>query len=161
MSTNNQWSLDCKRMVRHSCYTMQHTLSMEQNEGTSVYWSDETASGHAVNSCGEGKQIGDAHSGTCSVCVCYAVLCLVTQLYLTLCNPMDCNPPGTSVHGDSPGKNTGVGCHALLQGIFPTLGSNLHFLCLLHCRWTLYLLSHRGSPSYLYINWITLLYTKN
>ena len=92
MSTNNQWSLDCKRMVRHSCYTMQHTLSMEQNEGTSVYWSDETASGHAVNSCGEGKQIGDAHSGTCSVCVCYAVLCLVTQLYLTLCNPMDCNP---------------------------------------------------------------------
>ena len=32
---------------------------------------------------------------------------------------------------DSPGKNTGVGCHFLLQGIFPTQGSNLHFLCLL------------------------------
>ena len=31
-------------------------------------------------------------------------------------------PPGSSVHGDSPGKNTGVGCHALLQGIFPTQG---------------------------------------
>ena len=29
----------------------------------------------------------------------------------TLCDPMDCNPPGDSVHGDSPGKNTGVGCH--------------------------------------------------
>ena len=28
---------------------------------------------------------------------------------------MDCSPPGSSVHGDSPGKNTGVGCHALLQ----------------------------------------------
>ena len=38
--------------------------------------------------------------------------------------PMDCSPPGSSVHGDSPGKNTGVGCHALLQGIFPTQGSN-------------------------------------
>ena len=38
--------------------------------------------------------------------------------------PLDCNLPGTSVHGDSPGKNTGVGCHALLQGIFPTQGSN-------------------------------------
>ena len=38
----------------------------------------------------------------------------------TLCNPMDCSPPGFSVHEDSPGKNTGVGCHALLQGIFPT-----------------------------------------
>ena len=35
-----------------------------------------------------------------------------------LCNPMDCSPPGFSVHGDSPGKNTGVGCQALLQGIF-------------------------------------------
>jgi len=32
---------------------------------------------------------------------------------------MDCSPPGFSVHGDSPGKNSGVGCHALLQGIFP------------------------------------------
>ena len=32
----------------------------------------------------------------------------------------------------SPGKNTGVGCHALLQGIFPTQGLNLHLLCLLH-----------------------------
>ena len=38
----------------------------------------------------------------------------------TLCNPMDCSSPGSSVHGVSPGKNTGVGCHDLLQGIFPT-----------------------------------------
>ena len=50
----------------------------------------------------------------------------------TLCNPMDCSPPGSSVHGDSPDKNTGVGYHALLQGIFPTQGSNLNLLCLLH-----------------------------
>ena len=47
---------------------------------------------------------------------------LVAQSCPTLCDPMDCRPPGTSVHGDSPGKNTGVGCHALLQGIFPTQG---------------------------------------
>ena len=46
---------------------------------------------------------------------------------------------------DSPGKNTGVGCHALLQGIFPTQGSNLHLLCLLRCRQILYLLSHQES----------------
>ena len=38
----------------------------------------------------------------------------------TLCDPMGCSPPGSSVHGDSPGKSTGVGCRALLQGIFPT-----------------------------------------
>ena len=42
---------------------------------------------------------------------------------------MDCSLPGSSVHGDSPGKNTGVSCDALLQEIFPTQGLNL---CLLH-----------------------------
>ena len=39
---------------------------------------------------------------------------------------------------DSPGKDTGVGCHFLLQGIFPTQGSNLCLLRLLHYRWILY-----------------------
>ena len=63
------------------------------------------------------------------------VLCFVTQLCPTLCDPMDCSPPGSSVHGDSPGKNTGVGYHALLQGIFPTQGSNPG---LLNCRQTLW-----------------------
>ena len=53
-----------------------------------------------------------------------AMLCLVAQLYPTLCQPMDCSPPGSSVHGDSPGHNTGLGCHALLHRIFPTQGSN-------------------------------------
>ena len=47
---------------------------------------------------------------------------LCAQTYLTLCDPMDCSPPGSSVHGDSPGKNTGVGCHALLQGNLPDTG---------------------------------------
>ena len=65
-------------------------------------------------------------------------VCLVTQLCLTLCDAMDCSPPGSSVHGDSPGKNTGVDCHAFLQGIFPTQGSNPGLLC----RWVLYKLSH-------------------
>ena len=41
---------------------------------------------------------------------------LAAQSCLTLCNPMDCSLPGSSVHGDSPGKNTGVDCHSLLQG---------------------------------------------
>ena len=48
----------------------------------------------------------------------------VAQSCPTLCNPMDCSLPGSSVHGDSLGKNMGVGCHALFQGIFPTQGSN-------------------------------------
>ena len=45
---------------------------------------------------------------------------------------------------DSPGKNTGMGCHFLLQRIFPTEGSNLGIP---HCKQILYLLSHQGSPS--------------
>ena len=49
---------------------------------------------------------------------------LVTQSCLTLCNPMDCSLPGSSPW-NSPGKNTGVGCHSLLQGIFPTQRLNL------------------------------------
>ena len=56
-------------------------------------------------------------------------------------NPMDCSPPGSSVHGDSPGKNTGVGSHFLLQGIFPTQISNP---CRPHCRQILYHLSYQG-----------------
>ena len=71
-----------------------------------------------------------------------AVIFLVAQLCPTLSDPMDCSPLGSFVHGDSPGKNTGVGCHALFQGIYPTQGSSPGFL---HCRWILYWLSHQGS----------------
>ena len=56
---------------------------------------------------------------------------------------MDCSLPGFSVCRDSPGKNTVVGDHALLQGIFPTQGLNP---VLPHCRWILYRLNHQGSP---------------
>jgi len=83
-----------------------------------------------------------------SVCVCVCVdtcfvLGLVAQSCPTLCDPMDYSLPGSSVHGDSPSKNARVNCHALLQGIFPTQGSNPG---LPHCRWILYHLSHQGSP---------------
>ena len=66
------------------------------------------------------------------------VLCLVAQSCPSLCDPMDCSPTGTSVHGDSPSHSTGVGCHAFLQGIFLTQESNLCLLQLLHCRWILH-----------------------
>ena len=48
---------------------------------------------------------------------------LIAQSCLTLCDTMDCSSPGSSVRGDSPGKNTRVGCHFLLQGLFPTQGA--------------------------------------
>ena len=64
-----------------------------------------------------------SHGESPHTCLC-CVLCLVAQSCPTLCDTMDCSPPGSSVHGDSPGKSTGVGCHALLQGIFPSQGLN-------------------------------------
>ena len=66
----------------------------------------------------------------------YAVPCAYSLSCPTLCDPMDCP-------WNSPGKNTGVGCHALLQGIFPTQGWNPG---LPHCRQILYRLSHQRSP---------------
>ena len=95
----------------------------------------------------------------------------VAQSYLTPSDPMDCSLPGFSVHGifqarvlewvaiafsmtpyspwNSPGQNTGVGSLFLLQGIFPTQGSNPG---LPQCRQILYQLSHKGSPRVL--EWI-------
>ena len=68
----------------------------------------------------------------------------VAQSYPTLCDPMNCSLPGSSVHGIFPGKTPGVGCHFLLQGIFPTQGWKPG---LPHWRQMLYRLSHQGSPS--------------
>ena len=87
--------------------------------------------------------------------LCCAVLCLVTQWCPTVCDHVDCSLPDFSVQGDSPGKNIGVVCHALLQGIFPTQGSNPG---LPHHRQILYHLSHQGSPSIL--EWVACPFSK-
>ena len=79
-----------------------------------------------------------SHACTTSA-VCCAVQCSAVSDSF---DPMDWSPPGSSVQGDSPGKNTGVGCHALLQGFFPTQGSNPS---LPHCRRILSHLNHQGS----------------
>ena len=51
-------------------------------------------------------------SGKLNSCIhTYAHACVCAQSYLTLWDPMDCSPPSSSVHEDSPGKNTSVGCH--------------------------------------------------
>ena len=71
------------------------------------------------------------------LCVCAQPL----QSCQTLCYHME--PTRLLCLWDSPGKNTGMGCHALLQGVFPTQGWNLG---LLHCRQIRYQLSHQGSP---------------
>ena len=65
------------------------------------------------------------------MCVCVCVFS-VAQSYLTLCDPMDCSSTGSSVQGIFHGKNSDVGCHFLLQGIFPNQGSNPCLSCLWH-----------------------------
>ena len=74
---------------------------------------------------------------------------LVTQSCLILCDPMDCSPPGSSVMGFC-SKNTGVGCHFLLQGIFLAKGSNL---CLLNWQAASLFLCHHGNSSCLW-SWL-------
>ena len=71
-------------------------------------------------------------SKTISKTVC--ILRVSCSVESTLCDPTGCSPPG-SCPWDLLGKNTGVGCHFLLQGIFLTQGLKA---CLLHCRWVLY-----------------------
>ena len=91
----------------------------------------------------------------------YFIVCAVlsSSVVSDSVTPWTAAHQASSVHGDSPGKNTGVGSHALLQRIFPTWGLNSG---LLHCRWILHQLSHQESPFhcidiayfvYLIINW--------
>ena len=73
------------------------------------------------------------------------ILRLVARLCPILCGSMDCSPPGFSVHEDTPGKSTGVGCHTFLQGVFSTQGSNSD---LPHCRWFFMVWATREAQEY-------------
>ena len=76
-----------------------------------------------------------------------AMLCLAAQSCQTLCTLMDCSPPGSSVHGDSPGKKTGVGCYFLLQGNLPDPGIEPRSRVSPALQTDSLPLSHLGSPS--------------
>ena len=58
-------------------------------------------------------------------CVC---MCVVTKSCPTLCDLMDCSPPGSSVHVISQARILELGCHLLLQGVFQTQGLSSHLL---------------------------------
>ena len=70
------------------------------------------------------------------------------SVVVTLFDPIDYSLQGSSVRGIFPGKNTGVDCHSLLLGIFPTQGSNLCLPRFLHWQADSLPLSHLGSPEY-------------
>ena len=94
---------------------------------------------------------------SCMACPLFTLAYLLLHLFcdlalshVQLCNTMDCGSPGPSVCGNFPGKKTGVGWHFLLQGIFPTQGSNPHLFQILHWQDDSLPLSHLGSPVIMY-----------
>ena len=72
------------------------------------------------------------HCAQCATIYGFKCGCAHTQSRPTLCDTVDCSLPGSSAHGDAPGRDTRVGCHFLLQRTFQTQGLNLSPLCLLH-----------------------------
>ena len=89
----------------------------------------------------------------CILSLCIMKLQVDSNLYnktIKTCYFVTLQPARLLCPWNSPGKNTGVGSHSLLQGIFPNQGPNRG---LLHCRWILYYLAYfsdnSGSPSYL------------
>ena len=72
----------------------------------------------------------------------FPMLSVCAQVCPTLCDTMDC----LLCAGNFPGKNTGTDCHFPLQGIFPTKGSNMGLLCLLHWQADSLPLYHLGKP---------------
>ena len=96
------------------------------------------------------KECGNHTVGPCSVpspklLDTGKVKVLVTQLCPTLCDPRDCSLPGFSVHGILQATILEWVAIPFSRGIFPIWGLNPS---LLHCRKTLYHLSHHGSPEY-------------
>ena len=88
-----------------------------------------------------------------ALCVCVCVCVCVSVSDSLQANGLQ--PSRLLCPWNSPGKNTGVGCHSILQGIFPTQGL---ISGLLHCRMILYRLSHQGSPVYCFMVYKVLLY---
>ena len=93
-----------------------------------------------------------AHNGYLTknhyIILCIARVCVSCSAVSNSLQFMDCSPSGSSAPWDSPGKNTGEDCHALLQGIFPTQISNPHLFCLPHWQAGSLLLVPHGKPLY-------------
>ena len=102
------------------------------------------------------------------LCLCVrACACMLTssvaQSCSTLCDSVDDSPLSSSVQS-FPGKNTGAGCHFLLQGIFLTHGLNSHLPCLLHWQVDSLPLSHPGNCTHTYNTpflWISFFFLRN
>ena len=143
--------LDSKAIKPINCKGNQPSIFIGRTDAkieAPIFWPPDAKSQHIGKDGDAGKDWGqgegddrgwDAWMASPTQCTC-CCCCSAAQSCPTLCDPMT-SPSGSSVHGNSPGKNTGMGCHALLQGIFLTQGLNPG---LPHCRQILYHLSHQG-----------------
>ena len=114
-------------------------------ERTPLWWSPHYLDHLAVVFSEDVRCSGSGLLPSIVLCACMRVCSqwvkvLVSQSCLTLWDPMDCSSPGPSILGLLQARSNGVGCHSLLQGVFPTLELNLGFL---HFRQILYHLSHQ------------------
>ena len=146
----------CRRRKRHSFYPSVRKIPWSSKwQPSSVFLLGNFRGDRSlVGSCPWGQKESEVtewlstHTHThCSLCACVLPCFSGARLFA---DPMDCSPPGSSLHGDSPGKNTGEGCHALLPGIFMTQGWNLPLLRLLHCRRILYCWATREDHTVFY-----------
>ena len=122
--------------------------------------SEKRSNGHLTNKRSNGQSSASmsgisssrqwaASEGCLYMCVCISAKSL--KSCLTLCDRIDCGPPGSLRPWHSLGKNTEVGCHALLQGIFPTQESNSRVRRLLHWQAGSSPLAPPGKPTYIYV----------
>jgi len=96
-------------------------------------------------------QLIDFHFHVCiNLNILYYYIRVYAQLWPTLCGPMEYSPPGSSIREFIPGKNTGEGCHFLLQGIFLTQILNPFLLYILHWQADFVPLSHLEIPTIIY-----------
>ena len=102
----------CSLRLTDSLMIRQHGVTDEGQQGAFRERAGETGAGVLPMPRG---QNGRDHTHTHTLI--REVDCVHGQSCLALCNPMDYIPPGSSVHGIFLAKNTGVGCHFLLQGI--------------------------------------------
>ena len=138
-----------RQMAANSVGASEHSLGSQPHSRTAYVssqalkvctskWSQIENLGWAAHAFGEvGVPEASKRGRSCHVKE-HLWVCVSRSVVSNSLRPRGLKPARLLCPWDSPGKNTGVGCHALLQGIFPTQGSNLH---LLHCRWTFYHLS--------------------
>ena len=127
-SYNDKWFSLKKKGKSDTCYTMGELW------GHYAKWGKPVTKGRALHDPTYTYTRSPELSNSCQT----SCWCLVAKSCLTFLWPHGLWSTRLLCPWDLPGKNTEMGCHALLQGIFPTQGSNLRLLCLLRCRRILY-----------------------